>query len=133
MTAPDPTPISACSLDRDGQARRVDELRALLPPSLRALRRTGAAAQLDLALGPSGERALAALLELEAECCPFWRFRLARLEPGLVRLDVAAAEPHEAAVDAFLTLARPSPAGRLGVRQAAPAAAGRPATRAESQ
>ncbi len=109
MTERDPTPIAACSLDRDGQARRVAELRGLLAPELRALRRTGAAAQLDLALDPSGERALAALLELEAECCPFWRFSLTRRGPDLVRLDVAAAAPHEAAIDAFLTLARDRP------------------------
>jgi hypothetical protein len=112
VTGRDPIRIAACSLDRDGQARRVAELRGLLAPGLRALRRTGAAAQLDLALGPSGERALAALLELEAECCPFWRFSLTRRAPGLLRLDVRAAEPHEAAIDAFLTLTRPAPRRR---------------------
>lgn len=87
-------------------AARATEFRALLTPNLLDLRRSGGAAELDLALDGTQERALAELLVLERECCPFWRFSLARRSAGLVRLGVRAEPPHEAALDAFLTLVR---------------------------
>ncbi len=106
VTSPDLTPIAACSLERDGMARRAGEFRALLAPALRGLSRSGATAELDLALDPAGERSLAALLALERECCPFWRFSLTRRSARRVRLRVGAEPPYEAALDAFLSLTR---------------------------
>lgn len=106
MTTPDLTSIAACSLEPDGMAQRAADLRAILAPALRDLRRSGSAAELDLALDASQERTLAELLRLERECCPFWRFRLSRRSARLIRLQVRAEAPHEAALDAFLTLTR---------------------------
>ena len=95
--------LAACSLDAEGLATRAAGLRAMLAPNVRAVRRSGARAEIDLALDAAGERALSELLDLERECCPFWRFSLARRPGGLVRLGVRAESPHEAALDAFLT------------------------------
>jgi DNA-binding transcriptional MerR regulator len=108
MTSADLTSIAACSLEPEGMARRADDFRALLVPALRGLSRSGATAELDLALDAAGERSLAALLRLERECCPFWRFSLTRRSDRLVRLRVRAEPPYEAAVEAFLTLTRES-------------------------
>lgn len=98
------TPIAVCSLDADGAATRAADFRAILVPNLRGLERHGARAVLDLALGALAERNLAELLRLERECCPFWRFDLSRISPRRVRLEVLATAPHEAALDAFLSL-----------------------------
>ncbi len=106
MTSPELDFIAACSLDADGMAARASEIRALLAPNLRELRRTASAAQLDFDLDEGDERARARLLDLERECCPFWRFSLTRRAPDLVRLDVRAEAPYEPAVEAFLTLTR---------------------------
>lgn len=109
MTSADLTSIAACSLEPDGMAQRAADFRAILAPALRDLRRAHATAELDLALDPAQERALAELLRLERECCPFWRFRLTRRSARFVRLRVRAEAPHEAALDAFLTLTRERP------------------------
>jgi DNA-binding transcriptional MerR regulator len=100
----DPTSFPACSLGAEGMAARAADLRALLAPNLRGIRQEGARAEIDLALDAAEERELARLLELERECCSFWRFSLTRRSARLVRLDVAAEAPHEPALDAFLTL-----------------------------
>lgn len=107
MTTAELTSLAACSLDPDGMARRATDFRALLAPNLRALRRTRAGAQIDLTLDAADERALARLLELERECCPFWRFALTRRSARLVGLEVRAEPPHEDALEAFLTLTSP--------------------------
>ena len=88
-------------------ATRATDFRTLLAPNLRALRRTRAGAEIDLALDAGQERALAELLDRERECCPFWWFSLTRRSPRLVRLTVRAEAPHEDALEAFLTLAGP--------------------------
>lgn len=103
MTRSDPTSFPACSLDAEGMATRAADFSALLAPNLRGVRRQGARAEIDLALDAAEERDLARLLELERECCPFWRFSLTRRSGRLVRLDVRAEAPYEAALDAFLT------------------------------
>jgi len=100
----------ACSLDADGMSRRAAELRTLLAPHATAIRRSGPRAEIDLSLDPVQERALAELLRLERECCPFWRFSLSRRSARLVRLEVGADAPHEPALDAFLTLVAAVPA-----------------------
>lgn len=115
MTTVEMTSIAACSLDRDGIARRATDFRALLAPNLRDLRRTGTGAELDLALDAVDERALAGLLELERECCPFLRFALTRRSARLVSLTVSADAPHEDALEGFLTLTRPE---RVPTREA---------------
>ena len=102
MTRSDPTSFPACSLDAEGMATRAADFSALLAPNLRGVRRQGARAEIDLALDAAEERDLARLLELERECCPFWRFSLTRRSGRLVRLDVRAEAPYEAALDAFL-------------------------------
>lgn len=112
MTSTELQSIAACSLGPDGMAARAAEFRALLEPNLRALARSGpGAARLDLDLGAAAERALARLLELERQCCPFWRFTLTRRGRRSVRLDVRAESPNEPALDAFLSLTRPGPGG----------------------
>jgi hypothetical protein len=126
MTSADLTSIAACSLEPDGMTRRADDFRGLLAPALRGLSRSGATAELVLALDAAGERSLAALLRLERECCPFWRFSLTRRSDRLVRLRVRAEPPYEAAVEAFLTLTaspgpRPPPGPRRPSRPSAPA------------
>jgi DNA-binding transcriptional MerR regulator len=104
MTTLELTSIVACSLDADGAASRAAEFRAILAPNLRGVERDGATAVLDLALGARAQRALTELLRLERECCPFWRFDLSRRSPRRLRLEVTATSPHEAALDAFLSL-----------------------------
>jgi hypothetical protein len=104
MTTLELTSIAACSLDAEGAAARAAEFRAILAANLRGLERDGATAVLDLALGARAERALAELLRLERECCPFWRFDLNRRSPRRVRLEVTATPPYEPALDAFLSL-----------------------------
>jgi hypothetical protein len=104
MTTLELTSIVACSLDADGAASRAVEFRAILAPNLRGVERDGATAVLDLALGARAQRALTELLRLERECCPFWRFDLSRRSPRRLRLEVTATSPHEAALDAFLSL-----------------------------
>jgi len=98
------TSIASCSLDVNGAAARAADFRALLVPALRRLERTGPRVVMDLALGIRAERALAELLRLERECCPFWRFTLTRRSPRRVILEVTALAPHEDALDAFLSL-----------------------------
>ena len=107
MTTTELTSIAACSLDSGAAARRAADFRGILAPRLRGLTRDGAAAILDLEMGVRAERELAGLLELERECCPFWRFTLTRRSPRRARLEVTAAAPFEAALDAFLSLAGP--------------------------
>ncbi|MEZ0285641.1 MAG: MerR family transcriptional regulator [Thermoleophilia bacterium] len=116
MTTADLTSIAACSLDPDGMAQRAADLRGILAPALRDLRRAGAAAELDLALDSAEERALAELLRLERECCPFWRFSLSRRSARLVRLRVRAEAPYEAALDALLSLTRERGGAPTGAR-----------------
>lgn len=104
MTTLELTSIAACSLDAGGAAARAADFRAILVPSVRRVERVGARAVLDLELGVRAEGALAELLRLEKECCPFWRFELTRRSARRLRLTVEAEAPHEAALDAFLTL-----------------------------
>lgn len=104
MTTSELTSIAVCSLDAGAAAQRAADFRAVLAPNLRGLERSGASAVLDLALGVRGEAALSELLRLERECCPFWRFRLTRVSARRLRLEVRAEPPHEAALEAFLSL-----------------------------
>ena len=107
MTTTELTSIAACSLDAGAAAQRAADLRALLQPRLRRFVRDRGTATLDLEMGVRAERELARLLELERECCPFWRFALVRRSPRRVRLGVAAEAPFGDALDAFVTLAGP--------------------------
>lgn len=112
MTTLELASITACSLDAGAATQRAADFRALMAPNLRGLRRAGGSAVLNLALGVRGERALGDLLRLERECCPFWQFSLTRTSPRRIRLDVRAEAPHEAALDAFLSLTgSPEPGG----------------------
>jgi hypothetical protein len=95
----------ACALDAEGQRSRADEFRALLAPAVRAVRRSGATAEIDLALDAGGRQRLEGLLERERECCTFWRFSLAPRPGGGLLLEVRAEPPHEPALEAFLSLA----------------------------
>ncbi|MGD9573103.1 MAG: MerR family transcriptional regulator [Thermoleophilia bacterium] len=116
MTTTGLTSIAACSLGAGDAAQRAEDFRSLLGPRLRRLARDGDRATLDLEMGRAAEARLEELLRLERECCPFWRFRLARRSPRRVRLEVAAPPPHGDALDAFLTLARPGAEDEPAVR-----------------
>jgi DNA-binding transcriptional MerR regulator len=99
--------IAACGLDADAAVRRADDLRGLLQPRVRRLRRSGDTATLDLEMGVRAQRELEDLLRLERGCCPFWRFHLERRSSRRVRLTVTATAPFGDALDAFLSLAGP--------------------------
>jgi hypothetical protein len=97
------------SLDADGKSCRAAEFQRPAPhaTALSAFRSPRRDRPLPR---PVQERALAELLRLERECCPFWRLSLNRRSARLVRLEVAADAPHEPALDAFLTLVVAVPA-----------------------
>jgi hypothetical protein len=78
----------ACSLDASQLAERTERWRALREQSLISSERTGALARQRYRGGAAIERELRELAALEAECCPFLKLRVHRLDTE-IRLEIS--------------------------------------------
>ena len=96
-----PPILASCSLDAAAQSARIEELRSLLGPRLRGRERAPARLVLTLDLDAATHRDLAHLLDLERECCPFWRFAVTPAGERLTRLEVGVEAGYESALEAF--------------------------------
>ncbi|GAB2488034.1 hypothetical protein [Nocardiopsis aegyptia] len=95
----------SCTLPTEERPLRVAEWDALFSEQLRSLSRPGPLhLRLDLAAGRGVQERVRDLVERESGCCSFLTFTTTP-GPGLVVLEVAVDQTHEAVLDALVVRA----------------------------
>jgi hypothetical protein len=100
ITEPLTAPI-ACALPASDLAQRRADVAALAAGALLARRPRAQGAVLTFAAGSATERRLRQLIAAEAECCPFLRMELRRVDATL-ELDVTGPEEARPIIDGLL-------------------------------
>lgn len=95
----------ACSLDASELADRVAEFECVFASALVSYEREPTQLQLSLSVSGGDEVHVHDLFRREAECCPFFKFRIARDENALLVM-MRVPEGAEQALDDFERLAR---------------------------
>jgi hypothetical protein len=103
-------PVIACSLDGDGQAKRLQEIAELRQRALLEARETPAGLRMRFSARPGIREELEQLIEIESRCCSFLRFELDCSDEELV-LEVGGPEQARPLIEGMFGFTGAEPKG----------------------